>query len=109
MPMGRSAWRRSCTRDGCCSGADDGRFRCLDLKTGALLWERRAFPEERPDVRLLGNNRLISLWPVRGGAVVVGDTVFLGSGVWPTMGVSVQALDVRTGRAPLGRMPGSAT
>ncbi|MBT3290442.1 MAG: PQQ-binding-like beta-propeller repeat protein, partial [Victivallales bacterium] len=79
-------------------GADDGRFYCLDLNTGKVLWQRVAFPEERPDVRLLGNNRLISLWPVRGGAVVVGDTVYFGSGVWPTMGVYVQALDVRTGK-----------
>jgi len=78
-------------------GADDGRFYCLDLKTGKPLWQRVAFPQERPDVRLLGNNRLISHWPVRGGPVVMGDTVYFGSGVWPTMGVYVQALDVRTG------------
>ena len=78
-------------------GADDGQFYCLDLKTGRPLWQRAAFPKDRPDVRLLGNNRLISHWPVRGGAVVVDDTVYFGSGVWPTMGVYVQALDVRTG------------
>jgi outer membrane protein assembly factor BamB len=79
-------------------GADDGRFRCLDLRTGALLWEHRAFPVDRPDRRLLGNNRLISLWPVRGGPVVVGDTVYFGSGVWPTMGVYLHALDTATGK-----------
>lgn len=78
-------------------GADDGRFRCLDLATGRLLWERPAYPAERPDVRLLGNNRLISCWPVRGGPVAVDGTVYFGSGIWPTMGVYVQAVDIATG------------
>ncbi len=78
-------------------GADDGRFRCLDLESGELLWEHRAFLEEAPDVRLLGNHRLISHWPVRGGPVVWDETVYFGSGVWPTMGVFVWALDVGTG------------
>ena len=78
-------------------GADDGRFRCLDLQTGRLLWEHRAFLPDAPDARLLGNNRLISHWPVRGGAVVADDTVYFASGAWPTMGVFVWALDVRTG------------
>jgi len=79
-------------------GADDGRFRCLDLESGKLLWEHRAFLPDAPDARLLGNNRLISHWPVRGGAVVLDETVYLGSGVWPTMGVFVWALDIRTGQ-----------
>lgn len=78
-------------------GADDGRFRCLDLATGELLWERPAYPPERPDLRLLGNNRLISFWPVRGGPVVVEDTVYFGSGVWPTVGTQVHAWDIATG------------
>ena len=78
-------------------GADDGRFRCLDLNSGQLRWEHRAFLPDAPDARLLGNNRLISHWPVRGGAVVMDDTVYFASGVWPTMGVFVAALDVRTG------------
>lgn len=92
-------------------GSDDGRFHCLDLATGKSLWECRAFPEERPDVHLLGNDRLISLWPVRGGPVVVGDTVYFGSGVWPTMGVYLQARDIATGEprwtnAELGYLDG---
>lgn len=92
-------------------GSDDGRFHCLDLATGKSLWDCRAFPGERPDVRLLGNDRLISLWPVRGGPVVVGDTVYFASGVWPTMGVYVQARAIATGEprwtnADLGYLEG---
>ncbi|TVS17603.1 MAG: hypothetical protein EA424_12275 [Planctomycetaceae bacterium] len=92
-------------------GADDGRFRCLDLKSGDLLWEHRAYLPDAPDARLLGNNRLISHWPVRGGAVVKDQTVYFASGVWPTMGVFVWALDIRTGtphwmNASLGHIKG---
>lgn len=92
-------------------GADDGRFRCLDLQSGDLLWEHRAYLPDAPDARLLGNNRLISHWPVRGGAVVMDQTVYFASGVWPTMGVFVWALDVRTGaphwmNASLGHIKG---
>jgi len=46
-----------------CFGSDDGFFYCLELTTGKLRWKHRAVPNER---RLLGNQRLISVWPVRG-------------------------------------------
>jgi outer membrane protein assembly factor BamB len=80
------------------AGSDDGTFRCLDLRDGTLLWRLNAFPEDRPDKRLLGNNRLISLWPVRGGPAVVDNTVYFGAGAWPTMGVAVYAVDIATGK-----------
>ena len=79
-------------------GSDDGVFRCLDLVDGTLLWSFKGYPEDRPDKRLLGNNRLASMWPIRGGAVVVGDVVYFACGVWPTMGVYVHALDIATGK-----------
>lgn len=78
-------------------GADDGVFRCLSLTDGALLWSVAGYPAPRPDLRILGNNRLISMWPVRGGPVVVGDVVYFACGVWPTMGVYVHALRVADG------------
>ena len=79
-------------------GSDDGIFRCLDLTTGELQWQVKARAPDRPDMHVLGNNRLISLWPIRGGPVVVDDTVYFGSGVWPTLGVAVFAVDKLTGR-----------
>ncbi len=78
-------------------GSDDGVFRCVTLADGALRWSVKAYPAGRPDARLLGNNRLVSMWPVRGGAVVVNNVVYFAAGVWPTMGVYVHALDVDTG------------
>jgi outer membrane protein assembly factor BamB len=78
---------------------DDGRLHCLDLDTGELLWKVRGGPSDR---RVLGNDRLISTWPARGGPVVVEEadhkaTVYFAAGVWPFMGIFLHALDAETG------------
>jgi hypothetical protein len=46
---------------------------------------------------VLGNRRLISTWPVRGGPVVADDTVYFAAGVWSFEGVFVLAVDAATG------------
>ena len=78
--------------------SDDGRIYCLEAATGKALWTFRAAPSQRPDLHHLGNNRLISAWPVRGGPVISDGVLYCGSGVWPTMGTFVYALDARTGK-----------
>jgi len=78
--------------------SDDGHVYCLDAETGRARWTFRAAPRERPDLRHLGNNRLISPWPVRGGPVIANGTLYFGSGIWPTMGTFVYALDAETGK-----------
>jgi outer membrane protein assembly factor BamB len=65
-------------------GADDGFFYCVDASNGQLIWKADVAMEER---RVLGNERLISLWPVRGGAVLVGNQMFFTVGVWPFEGL----------------------
>ncbi|MCH9726112.1 MAG: PQQ-binding-like beta-propeller repeat protein [Planctomycetes bacterium] len=77
-----------------CFGSDDGYFYCVELSTGKLRWKHRAVPSER---RLLGNRRLISVWPVRGGPVVSEGQVYFAAGVWPFEGVFVYAMDIETG------------
>ncbi len=77
-----------------CFGSDDGHLYCVELRTGALRWKFRAVPSER---RLLGNRRLISVWPVRGGPVVAAGRVHFAAGVWPFEGVFVYALDIDSG------------
>ncbi len=47
--------------------------------------------------RLLGNQRLISVWPVRGGPVARDGRVYFAAGVWPLEGVFVFCLDAATG------------
>ena len=80
--------------DSVCFGSDDGHLYCVELQTGKLRWKYRAVPSER---RLLGNRRLISVWPVRGGPVVVDGRVYFAAGVWPFEGVFVYSLDIDSG------------
>lgn len=76
--------------------SDDGCLYCLDAERGGLLWKYRGAPNNR---QALGNSRMISLWPARGGPVVSGNRVFFTAGIWPFMGVFVYALDAATGEA----------
>ena len=81
-------------KDSVCFGSDDGYLYCVELQTGKLRWKHRAVPSDR---RLLGNKRLISVWPVRGGPVIADGTVYFAAGVWPFEGVFVYAMDVASG------------
>ena len=77
-----------------CFGSDDGCLYCVELSSGKLRWKHRVVPSDR---KLLGNQRLISVWPVRGGPVVADGRVYCAAGVWPFEGVFVLALDVESG------------
>ena len=46
----------------------------------------------------LGNGRMISRWPARGGPMVWDNTVYYAAGIWPSEGVYVHALDAASGR-----------
>ncbi len=76
-------------------GSDDGVLRCVSAATGELLWQKRAVPNDR---QLLGNGRLISVWPIRGGPVLHAGRVYFAAGVWPLEGVFIYCLDAATGR-----------
>lgn len=75
-------------------GSDDGNLYCVKASDGALVWKFKAVPSKRT---LLGNGRLISVWPVRGGPVLKDDRVYFAAGVWPLEGVFVYCLDTATG------------
>jgi outer membrane protein assembly factor BamB len=79
------------------AGSDDGWLYCLQLADGHVLWQVRGAPEECPERRHLGNNRLISYWPVRGGPVLADGVLYFAAGIWPTLGVYVVAVDAETG------------
>lgn len=76
------------------AGSDDGSLYCLDAASGALRWRFQAALSNR---KVLGNARMISVWPVRGAPVAAGGTVYFAAGIWPFEGVSVYALDAATG------------
>ncbi len=75
-------------------GADDGQVYCLDARNGDLLWKKRLAPK---DLRVAGNGRMISLWPVRTSVVVVDDLCYACAGVFPSEVVYLCALDAHTG------------
>jgi len=81
-------------RDRLFVASDDGRLYCLDAGSGRPVWTFRAVPSPR---KVLGNGRLISLWPVRGGPAVADGRVYFAAGVWPFEGIFIYALDAATG------------
>jgi len=74
--------------------SDDGSLYCVKAGDGSLLWKFRGGPFER---RVIGNNRLVSMWPARGGPVLYDGTIYFGASVWPFMGIFIHALDAETG------------
>ena len=76
------------------AASDDGFLYCLDESDGKLLWKKRGGPS---DAMALGNGRMISRWPARGGPVVFDDILYFAAGIWPSDGVSLHALDPNTG------------
>ena len=75
-------------------GSDDGNLYCVNAATGRLKWKFRAVPSQR---KLLGNGRMISVWPLRGGPVVADGIVYFAAGVWPLEGIFVYAVNAETG------------
>ncbi|MEE8452290.1 MAG: PQQ-binding-like beta-propeller repeat protein [Thermoguttaceae bacterium] len=74
--------------------SDDGHLYALSTDDGRLLWKRRGGPDNRS---ILGNGRMISKWPARGGPVVVDDRVYFAAGIWPSEGIYLYALDAAGG------------
>ena len=75
--------------------SDDGFLYCLKATDGSLIWKKRGGPG---DELILGNDRMISRWPARGGAVIRDGIVYFAAGIWPSDGVSLYALEPATGK-----------
>ncbi|HIL71384.1 MAG TPA: hypothetical protein EYG38_16235, partial [Verrucomicrobia bacterium] len=73
--------------------SDDGFLYAVHSQTGQLQWKFRGGPAER---RILGNNRLVSTWPVRGAPVLYDGIVYFGAGIWSSMGIFIHAVDAGT-------------
>lgn len=74
--------------------SDDGRLYCVEGETGKLKWQFAGAAGPR---KVVGNHRLVSAWPARGGAVVRDGKVYFASSIWPFMGVFIYCLDAETG------------
>ncbi len=84
----------TCVGDKAYAVSDDGYLYCLAVATGEVKWKFRGGPTDR---KILGNGRLISMWPARGAPVVGDGTVYFAASIWPFMGVFIHALDAETG------------
>ena len=78
--------------------SDDGYLYCVNAKTGELTWKFRGLPEGRQDRKLMGDRRLVSLYPARGGLVLVNGIIYFGAGIWSGDGIFVHALDAESGK-----------
>jgi len=81
-------------RDRIVVASDDGWLYALAIEDGKIKWKKRGGPSDR---KCLGNGRLVSHWPLRGGPVLYEDTIYFSAGIWPSEGIYVYALDMETG------------
>ena len=73
---------------------DDGYLYCLNAKNGSLVRKLLGGPARN---KVLGNDRLISMWPMRGGPVLYEGKIYFAASIWPFMGTFIHAIDAETG------------
>jgi outer membrane protein assembly factor BamB len=74
--------------------SDDGHLYCVNAADGRLEWQFRGAPNAQ---HALGNQRISSAWPARGGPVIRDGQVYFAASIWPFMGTFLYALDAQTG------------
>ncbi len=77
------------------AGSDDGYVYCLSGTDGKLVWRYRPGPSEQ---KLMGNGRMISMWPIRTSVVVDDGVVYFAAGVFPYEGIYLTAIRADDGR-----------
>jgi outer membrane protein assembly factor BamB len=65
-------------------GSDDGFVYCLDAGNGSVIWKERV---GRSADKIWGNERMISVWPVRSSVLVDGGDVYWSAGLFATEGM----------------------
>ncbi|TKJ34439.1 MAG: hypothetical protein CEE38_18000 [Planctomycetes bacterium B3_Pla] len=82
-------------RDKLYFASDDGYLYCLNAGDGSLIHRFSGGPTTN---KVLGNDRLIGMWPMRGGPVLYEDKIYFAAGIWPFMGTFIYAIDAETGK-----------
>jgi len=75
--------------------SDDGYCYCLNEDTGEQVWKLNLAPSPN---KLLGNRRMISMWPARGGIVIKDNIIYTAASIFPMMGTFIYAIDSATGK-----------
>lgn len=81
-------------RDRVFAVSDDGHLYCLSAADGRLIRKWRGGPDGD---RVLGNGRIVSRRPARGGPVIIDDTVYFAAGIWQSEGIYLYAIDAESG------------
>jgi len=74
--------------------SDDGHLYCLNAKNGSLIRKFLGGPARN---KVIGNDRLINMWPMRGGPVLYEGKIYFAASIWPFMGTFIYAIDAETG------------
>lgn len=74
--------------------SDDGHLYCVSAEDGKLIWKVNGGPAQR---LIIGNHRMVSSWPARGGPVLHDGKVFFAASIWPFMGIFINCVDADTG------------
>jgi outer membrane protein assembly factor BamB len=74
--------------------SDDGFLYCVQASDGQLRWKFQAAPASR---KAIGNQRIVSAWPARGGPVIADGRIYFSASIWPFMGTYLYCLDAATG------------
>ncbi len=73
--------------------SDDGHLYCLAASDGSL---RHRSNSAADDEMILGNGRMVSRRPARGGPVLRDGVIYYGAGIWQADGIRLTALDPAT-------------
>jgi len=76
--------------------SDDGYLYCLNAENGSLIRKFLGGPARN---KVIGNDRLIGVWPMRGGPVLYEGKIYFAASIWPFMGTFIHAIDAETGEA----------
>ena len=75
--------------------ADDGVAYCLRAADGAVVWRVVAAPTRE---KMIGQGRLISVWPIRTGVMIQGGVAYFAAGLFPAEGVYLLAVNAESGK-----------
>ena len=76
-------------------GADDGKVYCLDAETGKADWVFQAAEKTR---MIPGNERMISVSPIRTSVLIYDDKAYFCAGIFPNEGVTMYELNPADGK-----------
>ncbi len=76
-------------------GSDEGVAYCLNAESGELVWEINTAEGK---TYIPGNERMIPTASIRTGIIVDNDTAYFCSGMFPNEGVSLYAVEAKTGK-----------